>query len=515
MVDKGGSTSETSVVDVLTRALAFARAMMLAAAAPTDLVRSLLSKDLRRGFPKYYRSRRRIGVANIAAATVLARNRSTRFASALTVGVAAVWLKWRSRSSWGTAAGLPPGRVFTGSRAVHDPDHLSTAANRYGSVFKTNHFEEPAVCLMGMHDATEVFREHADSLGVVPLAFNKYVPGGLVRWKSGREHDEYRRIFQHLFGQHLIRSNQYVLESSIDRMLRAMHSQGSSAGIRPNLYMPDMVFEAWAQLFFGIAPDDRRYGEVSQLFETIDVSRLNKPDRMVDALLRLENLLEAEGITNDDCALAALRAHTGDRHLEAAMIRNLIFTLDMTRTDICGLLIWALYHAATNRHVLDELAAEVQRDENVFTTRSLANRMVSESLRLEQSEHLFRRAERDIDIDRFRVPAGWLVRVCTQESHRDPAVFPHPGRYDPDRFLDPSWNAAAYAPFGIDGHSCIGEALTRRFTSTLLIRLARRYDVEVTNDGPRQMGEFQHWTPSDDFRIRLVSRQDLTIVKAI
>jgi hypothetical protein len=107
----------------------------------------------------------------------------------------------------------------------------------------------------------------------------------------------------------------------------------------------------------------------------------------------------------------------------------------------------------------------------------------------------------------YRAPAGWLVRVCTQESHRNPEVFADPDRYDPDRFLDPSWNAAEYAPFGIDGHSCIGEALTRRFTSVLLVRIARSYDVVVTNDGPLEMGEFQHWTPSDDFRIRLVSRE--------
>ena len=104
------------------------------------------------------------------------------------------------------------------------------------------------------------------------------------------------------------------------------------------------------------------------------------------------------------------------------------------------------------------------------------------------------------------MPPGWLVRVCTQESHRDPSLFDDPNRYDPDRFLRPSWSAAAYAPFGIDGHSCIGEALTRRFTSMLLVRLARSYDIVVTADGPLQMGEFQHWTPSDDFRIRLVSR---------
>ncbi len=267
---------------------------------------------------------------------------------------------------------------------------------------------------MGMENAATIFREHADALEPMPLAFNQYVPGGLVHWKGGEKHADYGD-----------------------------------------------------------------YPEVAALYDTIDVTQFTQPDRMAEAL----------------------------RRLETAMVRNLIFTLDMTRTDIGGLLVWALYHAATDGHVLDELVAEIEHGGDLYTKHSLANRMVSETLRLEQSEHLFRRAGRDIEIGDYRAPAGWLVRVCTQESHHNPEVFADPDRYDPGRFLDPSWDAAEYAPFGIDGHSCIGEALTRRFTSMLLVRIARGYDVVVTDDGPLEMGEFQHWTPSSDFRIRLVPRE--------
>ena len=488
------------------RTLSFARATILGAATPVELIRSLASRDLRRGFPKYYRSRFRVGLADVVGALVLTRTRPTRVISAVGVSVVSARLWWTSRSGWGSNVGLPPGRVASGSRAVHDPEHFTEATKRYGTVFKTNHFDEPAVCLMGMENATAIFRENADALEPMTLAFNQYVPGGLVRWKGGQEHADYRRLFQHIFGQHLVRSNELVFESSIDRMLEEMCAQPGGMGVRPILHIPNMVFEAWTELFFGISPTDPVYREVAALYDTIDVTQLNQPDRMIEALQRLENLLDAQETGNTNCALEALRTRIGDPRLETAMIRNLIFTLDMTRTDIGGLLMWALYHAATNGHVLDELASQLQLDNNPYTTQSLANRMVSETLRLEQSEHLFRRAGRDIAIGDYRAPAGWLVRVCTQESHRNPEIFADPSRYDPDRFLDPSWNAAEYAPFGIDGHSCIGEALTRRFTSTLLVRLARGYDVVVTDDGERQMGEFQHWAPNDDFHIRLTSR---------
>lgn len=446
-------------------------------------------------------------MANITAAAILAQRRLTRAASAIGVGALAGSLAWRSRSSWGTEAGLPPGRLLTGSQAVHDPDHFSSGATRYGSIFKTNHFDEPAVCIIGMADATRLFEEQSEALDVMPLAFNKFVPGGLVRWKEGREHDDYRRLFQHIFGQHLIRSNAGVLEASIDRMLEEIHRSGAN-GTNPMLHLPKMVFEAWVELFFGIATTDARYSEISALFDTIDVSKLNDPSRMVSALDRLENLLETVTMDGPPCALNILRARVGDPHLESSMIRNLIFTLDMTRTDIAGLMQWAVFHAATNPGYLDELAKDQQTSSARLDKNSLANRMVMETLRLEQSEHLFRRTRKELRVGPYRVPSGWLVRVCTQESHRDPSLFYDPGRYDPDRFLDPSWNAAAYAPFGIDGHSCIGEALTRRFTSMLLVRLARGYDVEVTNVGVRQMSKHQHWSPSGDFSLRLVRRAD-------
>ncbi len=499
------NTSRHNVAEVLTRTLAFAKGIARGAATPVELARSVLSPDLKRGFPKYYRARRRIVAANGIAVWMFAQNRRARAVASLGVGTLAASLAWKSRSDWGVAGGLPPGRVLTGSRAVHDPDHFFSAASRYGSVFKTNHFDEPAVCLIGMADAAQLFREQHESLDVVPLAFNQFVPGGLVRWKEGQAHDEYRRLFQQVFGQHLIRSNERVLEASADRMLDNVHQLSLHGDVSPAHHLPGMVFEAWAELFFGIAPTAPLFAEVSDLYDTIDVSKLHDPERMICALERLEQVLQTVGANDGDCALNILRSRIGDPHLEPSMIRNLIFTLDMTRTDVAGLMQWALFHAATNSGVLDALAEEAKHGPASTDTHSLANRMVSETLRLEQSEHLFRRTREELRVGRYRAPPGWLVRVCTQESHRDPSLFPDPDRYDPDRFLRPTWKAAAYAPFGIDGHSCIGEALTRRFTSTLLVRLALRFHVEVTNGGTRQMSEHQHWSPGD-FRLRLTPR---------
>ncbi len=122
----------------------------------------------------------------------------------------------------------------------------------------------------------------------------------------------------------------------------------------------------------------------------------------------------------------------------------------------------------------------------------LLDRVVLETLRVAQSEYLYRRLERDVAFEGFRLPAGWLVRVCVGESHRDPAVFEEPGRFDPDRFLE-SHPPSEYAPFGVHHHACNGVPLTNLVCRTFLETIVRGYDWRV--EGPEELErDFRHWS---------------------
>src|SRR5688500_18352749 len=101
-----------------------------------------------------------------------------------------------------------------------------------------------------------------------------------------------------------------------------------------------------------------------------------------------------------------------------------------------------------------------------------------------------------------------MVRVCIREIHRDPAVFPDPLRWDPDRFLDGAIGRDVFMPLGIDHKSCIGEGLTRAMASAWVRELACSYDVTVVSDGPRELGWNTHWTPAEAFRIGVRPRAD-------
>jgi len=137
-----------------------------------------------------------------------------------------------------------------------------------------------------------------------------------------------------------------------------------------------------------------------------------------------------------------------------------------------------------------------------------ATAFVMETLRLEQSEFLYRRVARPIDIDGRRIPAGWILRLCVNESHRDPAVFADPDRFDPRRFQSRAYSRTEYSPFGGLGHGCMGAQVSHFLGRLLVEELALGYAWTVVSDGPIERGSRHrdHWRPSAQRRIAMRPR---------
>lgn len=97
---------------------------------------------------------------------------------------------------------------------------------------------------------------------------------------------------------------------------------------------------------------------------------------------------------------------------------------------------------------------------------------ISESLRHESPIVLtgvLRIAVRDIEIAGTRIPAGSDIRVLPGSANRDPAVFPHPDRFDPARDTSPTM------AFGHGLHYCLGVRLARMELAVVLPGLFTRY----------------------------------------
>lgn len=87
--------------------------------------------------------------------------------------------------------------------------------------------------------------------------------------------------------------------------------------------------------------------------------------------------------------------------------------------------------------------------------------VVAEALRLyPTSPAMGRVAVRDTTVMGYRVEAGDIALLGLWAIYRDPAIYPDPLRFDPDRFTGEAVAArprGSYLPFGSGHRSCIGE----------------------------------------------------------
>ena len=173
------------------------------------------------------------------------------------------------------------------------------------------------------------------------------------------------------------------------------------------------------------------------------------------------------------CSLDLVARHP-DALCDPTLLGNLVYMVETGGRDLANLLTWALKMLADQPAWLAKLEVETCAGGEVGGS-DLAARIIAETLRLEQSESIMRTTRRPLVIGGYHIPAGWLVRICVRESHRDPASFAEPDRFDPDRFKG-SWPGSdVYAPLGIGRTACLGRTFVQVAGSTVLQTLARSF----------------------------------------
>lgn len=153
---------------------------------------------------------------------------------------------------------------------------------------------------------------------------------------------------------------------------------------------------------------------------------------------------------------------------------------DTTATTLAYSL-WAL---GRDGHLQARVAAEVSAlGDRPLTPEDvpalpLTVRVVHEALRIcPPAAVIVRSAARDAVVDGRRIPAGTYVLVGTYAMHHDPALWPDPERFDPDRFAaarltgDDRWR---YLPFGAGPRSCIGDHFAMQEATLGLATIVRR-----------------------------------------
>ncbi|HJR53882.1 MAG TPA: cytochrome P450 [Gemmatimonadota bacterium] len=491
---------------------------LVALASPLGIAATLF---LVRGVPPRVNVLLGAGMLAVVAAAIWIVTRWPAAAAPLAALVLVGWsiMAWRARPSAGTRRRRPPGSLGLRSsiRALADYGFYEKEAARHGPIFKSNQYYRPVLCIVGLERCQRFLREHRDRLTSAPLPVDRYITGGLLRYMKAASHAEYRRRLQACMKAGVLAACEPEIREQATRELATLeeHSRGLESGARPFPAIDRFVFLSMNRVFFGILPDEPAWQRLARLYRVVDHRRLWRDTRRtrrameeIVAIIREKAArIERDGEPTSSSFLGQALRYDRDLLADPVFVENLAYFLHIARCDVTGLCGW-LFKMLVDRPDWGARIREGGEETAAFGGTTAADRFVDETLRLRQSEYLYRTTADVIEFEGFAIPRGWLVRLCIRESHTAADAFEHPKEFDPDRFLDATYPRERYQPFGIYEHACVGVPLTKAVGRIFLEQLAGGFDWEVLRDGPMELGlhHHGHWRPSSRLGVRLAAR---------
>lgn len=176
----------------------------------------------------------------------------------------------------------------------------------------------------------------------------------------------------------------------------------------------------------------------------------------------------------------------GNDDVRTQVMHILMAGTDTTATTLSWVFCELIRHPDVERRVLEELDAVLGG--RPITAADLANlpyldRVLHEALRLHSPVWLLmRRATDTVRLGGVTIEPGSEVMVNVPTLHRDPALFPDPMRFDPDRWLAPAakdWSRSRFMPFGAGGHKCVGDHFAWAEMTVVVATICARWRLEL------------------------------------
>jgi cytochrome P450 family 135 len=203
--------------------------------------------------------------------------------------------------------------------------------------------------------------------------------------------------------------------------------------------------------------------------------RVERVDELIHAEIaerrRAEDLAEREDILS---LLVAARHEDGSPMSEAEIRDELLTLLVAGHETTATALSWAMERLVRHPEKLERLRAEVlaEQEETYLTA------TIQETLRLRPVIVLvIRKLTESVEIGGYEIPAGAAITPSIHLVHRNPAIYPEPDRFLPERFLETPPGTYTWIPFGGGVRRCLGAAFAQFEMAVVLRELVKRHQV--------------------------------------
>jgi cytochrome P450 family 26 subfamily A len=359
----------------------------------------------------------------------------------------AAW--WRARPGYGRRRRWPPGSLGIGQSldAIDQRRFYSEQAKRFGPLFKMSQFGRPVVCVFGLDRGRQLLADHGRSLAAATLPHNRLIPRGFLRYMHAETHKAIAPLFRATFSSvaldQLAPGVRECYQRALARLAADSTARPEGANARP--YLERAVFECLAWLLYGLVPDDPRADRLARLMSTLQPGHPGGRGwrrRTRAALAGIAAIMQEirdgwdAGSAVPPAALRSLVESEPEAIVNPTYSWNFAMISRLAWGDLTGLNDWLFKMCCDHAWALDAVrrgpdAHWAAQPDGQASSLDPAVCIVMETLRLEQSEYLYRKVARPVEFEGFVLPRGWLIRLLIQESHRDPAVFSDPERFDP------------------------------------------------------------------------------------
>ena len=412
---------------------------------------------------------------------------------------------------------LPPGprtpAVWQTARFIFDPHgYTKKVVAAYGDAIRMRATHGPGVAVASAELSRQVFASDPEGFEVTSLVGDIFGRTAVIATAGGK-HRRQRKLMNPRFHGARIKSFLAAMARVTVAHLEPL-AQAPSAVVVMNELTQALTVDIILETIFGSDPGlDRARGRsilteaVGAVVPSVIGARFLRKswfgpwknfqdararfDGWIDEMLVARRARGADHVADDMLGLLLDARDEDEAPMDDGEIRDQLFTLlvaghETTATAIA----WGVYHLARRpeaqarlREELDALGPDVAPE--ALVRAPYLSAVVSESLRIEPIvTDVVRVCRQDFPLGDYVVPAGEIIFVLLCAVLRDPRLFPEPTEFRPERFLERTFTAAEFAPFGGGSRRCLGAAFAESEMAIVLALIARDWDVTLADRAP-------------------------------